>query len=98
YVGNGPDLVVGYKAGWRTGWDAAVGRVTADVFEDNTRSWSGDHCIDPRLVPGILFSSLPFAATKPALTDLAPTILDLFGIAKPAWMTGRSLLPEGEAP
>ncbi|MBA4378297.1 MAG: nucleotide pyrophosphatase [Gemmatimonas sp.] len=97
YVGNGPDLVVGYKAGWRTGWDAAVGRVTADVFEDNTRSWSGDHCVDPRLVPGILFSSLPFAAAKPALTDLAPTILDLFGIAKPAWMTGCSLLPEGDA-
>jgi hypothetical protein len=41
-----------------------VGRVTAGVFEDNTRSWSGDHCVDPRLVPGVLFSSLPFAATK----------------------------------
>ncbi len=97
YLENGPDLVIGYKIGWRTGWDAAVGRVGATTFEDNTRSWSGDHCVDPRLVPGILFSSEPFDETRPALTDLAPTILDLFGIARPAWMTGRSFLPAGGA-
>ena len=95
YVENGPDIVVGFKIGWRTGWDAAVGRVSSSVFEDNTRSWSGDHCVDPRLVPGILFSTEMFAATKPALIDLAPTILELFGIDKPAWMTGRNLLPAG---
>ena len=95
YVENGPDIVIGFKIGWRTGWDAAVGRVGASVFEDNTRSWSGDHCVDPRLVPGILFSSVPFDETRPSLTDLAPTILDLFGVDKPGWMTGRSLLPDG---
>ncbi len=93
YAEDGPDLVLGFKIGYRTGWDAAVGRVTAETFEDNTRSWSGDHCVDPRLVPGILFSSEPFAEPRPALVDLAPTILDLFGIAKPAWMTGCSFLP-----
>lgn len=96
YAADGPDLVVGWKVGWRTDWDAAVGRVTDVVFSDNTRSWSGDHCVDPRLVPGVLFSSVPFAEPRPALTDLAPTILDLFGIDRPAWMTGRSLLPETE--
>ncbi len=95
YAGEGPDLVVGFKVGWRTGWDAAVGRVTARVFEDNTRSWSGDHCIDPRLVPGVLLCNRRFAETRPSLLDLAPTILDLFGIDRPAWMTGRSLLPAG---
>ncbi len=95
YVENGPDIVIGFKIGWRTGWDAAVGRVSPRVFEDNTRSWSGDHCVDPRLVPGILFSTEKFSETRPALIDLAPTILDLFGIARPAWMSGRSLLPTG---
>jgi len=93
YTGNAADLVIGFKPGYRTGWDAAVGRVGGRTFEDNTRSWSGDHCNDPRVVPGILFSSVPFAERQPALIDLAPTILDLFGIARPAWMTGRSFLP-----
>lgn len=93
YVNNGPDLVTGFKVGYRTDWDAAIGRVGASTFQDNTRSWSGDHCVDPRLVPGILFSSVPFSETRPSITDLAPTILDLFGIATPAYMTGKSLLP-----
>jgi len=92
YVGNGPDIVIGYSIGWRTGWDAATGRVTDSVFEDNTRSWSGDHCNDPRLVPGVLFSSIPFENSNPHLTDIAPTILQMLGIKKPAWMTGESLL------
>jgi predicted AlkP superfamily phosphohydrolase/phosphomutase len=93
YAENGPDLVMGFKVGYRTDWDAAIGRVGPSVFQDNTRSWSGDHCVDPRLVPGIFFSSIPFAEPRPSLTDLAPTILDLFGIATPAYMTGKSLMP-----
>jgi predicted AlkP superfamily phosphohydrolase/phosphomutase len=92
YAGNGPDLVIGYSIGWRTGWDAATGRVTDTIFEDNTKSWSGDHCNDPRLVPGVLFSTIPFNETSPHITDLAPTILQMLGVKKPAWMTGNSLL------
>jgi predicted AlkP superfamily phosphohydrolase/phosphomutase len=93
YTRNASDVVVGFKIGYRTGWDAAVGRINGRTFENNTRSWSGDHCVDPRLVPGILLSSEPFTVTQPALTDMAPTILDLFGIDRPEWMTGNSFLP-----
>jgi predicted AlkP superfamily phosphohydrolase/phosphomutase len=91
YLGNGPDLIVGYNRGYRASWEGAVGRVSATVLSDNTKSWSGDHCIDPRLVPGVLFSSRPFRADAPSITDLAPTILDLFGVPVPAHMTGRVL-------
>jgi hypothetical protein len=91
YLSNGPDLIVGYNRGYRASWEAAVGRVTQDVITDNTKSWSGDHCIDPRLVPGVLFSSRPISADDPGITDLAPTILDLFGVAVPAHMTGSVL-------
>jgi predicted AlkP superfamily phosphohydrolase/phosphomutase len=98
YRENGPDVIVGYKPGYRADWDAAVGAVSGAVISDNTRSWSGDHCMDPRQVPGVLFSSVPFAATRPNLVDLAPTVLDLLGLPVPAHMTGRSIFSgDGEA-
>jgi len=62
------------------------------VIEDNIRSWSGDHCIDPDKVPGILFSNRKLARDDPRIIDLGPTVLDLFGIDTPAHMTGRTLL------
>jgi predicted AlkP superfamily phosphohydrolase/phosphomutase len=85
------DLIVGYDRGYRASWEGATGRVTEAVFSDNTKSWSGDHCVDPRLVPGVLFSSRPVTAGDPGIEDLAPTILSLFGVAVPAHMTGRVL-------
>jgi len=89
YTENAPDLLVGYGAGYRASWDSVMGKVTGQVFEDNTKAWSGDHCIDPRLVPGVLFSSHKFAAEKPAIVDVAPTILRLFGLALPAHFDGK---------
>ncbi|MFQ5512429.1 MAG: alkaline phosphatase family protein, partial [Candidatus Krumholzibacteriia bacterium] len=92
YRHDGPDLLVGFAEGYRVSWDCARGVVTGEVFEDNTKSWSGDHCMDPRVVPGILFSNLDIAAEEPRLMDLAPTVLELFGIRAPGHMVGRSLV------
>jgi predicted AlkP superfamily phosphohydrolase/phosphomutase len=89
YAENSPDLIVGYGAGYRASWDSVMGKVTGQVFEDNIKAWSGDHCIDPRLVPGVLFSSHKFIEEKPAIVDVAPTILKLFGLALPAHFDGK---------
>ncbi|HLX83972.1 MAG TPA: alkaline phosphatase family protein [Terriglobales bacterium] len=89
YTENSPDLIVGYGAGYRASWDSVMGKVTAQIFEDNMKAWSGDHCIDPRLVPGVLFSSHKFIEEKPAIVDVAPTILKLFGLALPAHFDGK---------
>jgi predicted AlkP superfamily phosphohydrolase/phosphomutase len=92
YLAAAPDLVIGYAENYRAAWDAAVGKVSADVFTDNHKHWCADHCVDPALVPGVLFSNRPLAATNPGIEDLAPTALHLFGVPKPAWMEGKSLL------
>ncbi|HVS63497.1 MAG TPA: alkaline phosphatase family protein [Thermoanaerobaculia bacterium] len=91
YLGSAPDLIIGYAPGYRTSWDCATGVVSAPLFEDNVKAWSGDHCIDPRLVPGVFFCSRPIEAVEPSLIDIAPTALELFGIRPPAHMEGRSL-------
>jgi predicted AlkP superfamily phosphohydrolase/phosphomutase len=92
YLSAAPDLIIGYADGYRTSWDAAVGKVSASVFEDNRKAWSGDHSVDPTLVPGVLFSNCKVAASDPGIEDLAPTALDLFGVSRPAWMEGKPLV------
>lgn len=89
YLGAAPDLIIGYNEGYRTSWDAAVGKVTASVIEDNTKAWSGDHCVDPVLVPGVLFCNRPVDCDDPGIEDMAPTALELFGVDPPSWMDGK---------
>jgi predicted AlkP superfamily phosphohydrolase/phosphomutase len=89
YVDNAPDLIVGYGDGYRASWDSVMGKVTGQIFEDNLKAWSGDHCIDPRLVPGVLFSNRKITEEKPAIVDVAPTMLKLFGLAIPGHIDGK---------
>ena len=91
-----PEVLVGYHKGFRHSWDCATGAVSEVVFTDNTKSWSGDHCVDPRLVPGVFFCNRKINTETPALMDMAPTMLDLFGVPIPNYMQGRPLF--GTAP
>jgi predicted AlkP superfamily phosphohydrolase/phosphomutase len=96
YVEEAPDLIAGFKPGHRVSWASAQGAVTADVFEDNTKSWSGDHCVNPPDVPGILFSNQKLNGKQPSIIDLAPTILDVFGVPIPQFIDGKSLISTEE--
>ena len=91
YIDSAPDVIIGYNNGYRVSWDAAVGKCGTTVITDNTKAWSGDHCIHPDLVPGILFSNLKLNDGVAKIIDLAPTTLDLLGVDKPAYMEGTSL-------
>ncbi len=95
YLENAPDLLVGYNHGYRVSWDCATGVVAGPVFEDNRKAWSGDHCVDPRLVPGVFFCNRAIQASDPALVDIAPTALWLFGLEPPAHMDGKVLFGNG---
>jgi predicted AlkP superfamily phosphohydrolase/phosphomutase len=97
YAREGPDLIVGYNRGYRAGWQTILGAFPTEELEDNTNPWSGDHCMDYTLVPGVLLSNRKMAAQAPALTDIAPTILAEFGIAKAKGMIGQSVFQPGNA-
>ena len=94
YRQDAVDLLVGYNTGYRNSWACATGRVTEAVFEDNTRSWSGDHCVDPELVPGIFFSNRKINRSNPNIRDIAPTVLQVFGMNIPGYIQGTPLFKE----
>jgi len=89
YVEESPDLILGYNKGYRVCWEAAIGEITDEVFHDNTKAWSGDHCIDPSLVPGVLFCNKKIDTEHLRLMDVGPTVLDLFGVDVPRHMDGK---------
>jgi predicted AlkP superfamily phosphohydrolase/phosphomutase len=92
YTAEGPELIMGSSAGYRASWDAATGIVTDEVFSDNTKAWSGDHCVDPTVVPATFISNRKITADDISITDIAPTVLDLFGIKPPAYVDGKTVL------
>jgi predicted AlkP superfamily phosphohydrolase/phosphomutase len=91
YADMAPELLIGYHKSFRHSWDCATGSVAAEIFTDNTKSWSGDHCVDPRLVPGVFWCNRQITTETPNILDIAPTALDLFGVQVPGYMQGKSL-------
>ena len=91
YRFDAPDLIIGYDGGFRNSWDCATGAVPEEVFSDNTKSWSGDHCVDPRIVPGVFFSNMPLNTETPNLLDMAPSVMALFGQEPAKYMQGKSI-------
>jgi predicted AlkP superfamily phosphohydrolase/phosphomutase len=75
-----PDLVVGYAKGTRTSDESALGGVPPEVLVDNRSEWTGDHCMDPASVPGILLTNRPLKRKADALGGLAGVLLDEMGV------------------
>jgi predicted AlkP superfamily phosphohydrolase/phosphomutase len=84
-----PDLILGYRRGWRGGDDSALGEMPTAITDVNMSSWSGDHCMDTVEVPGSIVASRKILKPDPALIDLGPTVLKLFGLPVPADMDGK---------
>ncbi|MCP4231470.1 MAG: nucleotide pyrophosphatase [bacterium] len=91
YAKDGPDLFVGFYKGWRASWETVTGNVPVgeDVFADNTKAWSGDHCVASEEVPGIFFCNRKVAHDYLHITDIAATVLDLFGVDIPGYIEGK---------
>ena len=91
-MANAPDLMIGFNPGYRMSWETAVGGFSKEIIYNNTKKWSGDHLIDPKFVPGILFTNVKLNATEANQMDIAPTILKASGIAIPSDIDGKSLI------
>jgi predicted AlkP superfamily phosphohydrolase/phosphomutase len=92
YAHEAPDLSVAFSRGYRVSWGSSMGGVPEGLVEDNLSKWSGDHVVDPALVPGVLFMNRPYRTDAASLVDLAPTILEALGCPAPPSMEGNSLL------
>jgi predicted AlkP superfamily phosphohydrolase/phosphomutase len=86
-----PELLVGYTPGYRCASRSVIGSTGKATIDINPWAWSGDHSMARDLVPGTLFSSQPVRKAKPNIVDLPVSILDFFGIERPAQMDGRSI-------
>jgi len=91
HANKAPDLVVGYNRHYRASWDTVLGRFPREHLLDNRDPWSGDHANDPQFVPGVLIANRPLNTPTPALSDLAPSFLQLFNVSAPATMTGAPI-------
>ncbi len=92
YKHDAPDLIVGYADGYRVSWESVTGKLKEPVFEDNLKAWSGDHCVDANIVDGVFLCNRKIKKEKPAMYDIAPTVLDLFDVPIPSYMEGEPLL------
>ena len=95
YRYDAPDLLVGYEGGYRNSWECATGSVTDEVFSDNTKSWSGDHCVDPEIVPGVFFCNRAITLERPHIADISTSVMRLFGQSPGRHMQGRMIFAEG---
>jgi hypothetical protein len=94
YRFDAPDLLVGWEGGYRHSWECATGQVTETVFTDNARSWSGDHCVDPSIVPGVLLCNRAINTESPRLVDIPASVMRLFGQPIPGYMQGEMIFAE----
>ena len=78
---------VGYGASDQT----TLGEITEDVIADNTSRWSGNHLMDPAVVPGIVLANRPITGVEHGLPDVTATILAWYGVPLSEGMSGKSI-------
>ena len=90
-VAEGPDLIVGYDVGYGASDQTTLGEVTDEVIEDNTSRWSGNHLMDPAVVPGVVLANRRITGDGHGLVDVTATILDWYGVPLSEGMSGKSI-------
>jgi predicted AlkP superfamily phosphohydrolase/phosphomutase len=96
-VDLGPDIIIGYGWGYRSSWETPLLlQFPKEVFVDNHDPWSGDHCMDNQVIPGVLVTNQKITLDDPALYDLTVAVLGQYGIPPLPEMIGRNCLAPRE--
>ncbi len=92
FLGNASDLQLGFADGYRVSWQTAQGGTPKGIVYDNMQKWSGDHGgFDYETTSGVLITGRKLAIDKPSIMDIAPTVLQHFGVAVPKTIDGKPL-------
>ncbi len=85
-----PDLRPANRLNYRVSWQDTLGGLATEVFENNDRVWSGDHCsLEPSFVRGILIVNRKLKVDDPRIIDVAPSILGTLDLKPDAELDGR---------
>lgn len=90
-LAEAPDLIVGYDAGYGGSDETTLGKIEGEIFSDNTSRWSGNHLMDPEVVPGVFLTNQAVTTNGHDLTDVTATILKWYGLPPNPGMNGTPI-------
>ena len=91
YKDNAPDLIVGYRRGYRVSWEAAIGKTTEPSSSPIPRHGAATTASTRRWSPASCSATARSPTENPRLIDVAPTVLSLFGVDVPDYMDGKAM-------
>lgn len=92
YIGNAPDLMVGFHDGYRVSWQTTLGGIPKNLVDKNMKKWSGDHCsFDYKSTYGVFLTNRKINTPDPRIVDIAPTVYKLLDVAPVANLDGKPL-------
>ena len=92
YLDAAPELQVGFADGYRVSWQTTLGGAPPGIVYENTSKWSGDHGgFDHSTTAGTLITNRAIGAERARIIDIAPTVLNFFGLPVSPDLDGQPL-------
>ncbi|HJZ73069.1 MAG TPA: alkaline phosphatase family protein [Vicinamibacterales bacterium] len=92
FLKNASELQVGLADGYRVSWQSTLGGSPPGLVYPNMKKWSGDHgSFDYKQTAGTLISSRQIGGGPVDIMDIAPTVLQYFGVPIPPDVDGKPI-------
>jgi predicted AlkP superfamily phosphohydrolase/phosphomutase len=92
YLANASELQVGMHDGYRVSWQTTLGGSPEGLVYPNMKKWSADHGgYDQTTTAGVLITNRRLSTSTPSIMDIAPTVLNYFGVQVPDDIDGKAV-------